>query len=316
MLRVGGILTLLFLLSACATQGVRLAKLDTKLPRQHELRETPFFPQELYQCGPAALATSLNAVGVKVRPDALTDQVYIPSRKGSLQIEMLAAARRHGTVAMKIRPALPALLEEVAGGNPVVVLQNMALSWAPTWHYAVVVGYDLDRELIWLRSGPHQRMEMAMNTFERTWARSEHWGFITLPPGKLPASQRVEDMVPALIDFEKTAKPIQSKKAYHAAANRWPKSLVVQMGLGNTAYASGDMKTAKTALQQAVKHHPDSAAAHNNLAHVLLTLGELNAAKKMADKALQLAGEDAELRAQVNETLQSIQKKMGRRKSS
>jgi hypothetical protein len=316
MLRLGSILTLLFLLSACATQGVRLAKLDTKLPRQHELRETPFFPQELYQCGPAALATSLNAVGVKVRPDALTDQVYIPSRKGSLQIEMLAAARRHGTVAMKIRPALPALLEEVAGGNPVVVLQNMALSWAPTWHYAVVVGYDLDRELIWLRSGPHQRMEMAMNTFERTWARSEHWGFITLPPGKLPASQRVEDMVPALIDFEKTAKPIQSKKAYHAAANRWPESLVVQMGLGNTAYASGDMKTAKTALQQAVKHHPDSAAAHNNLAHVLLTLGELNAAKKMADKALQLSGEDAELRAQVNETLQSIQKKMGRRKSS
>jgi len=39
------------------------------LPERTELREVPFFPQEEFQCGPAALATVLAASGVKVTPE-------------------------------------------------------------------------------------------------------------------------------------------------------------------------------------------------------------------------------------------------------
>ena len=66
------------------------------LPLVVELEDTPFYPQTQYQCGPAALATVLQYYGVDTTPDELSGQVYIPERKGSLQIEMIAAARQQG----------------------------------------------------------------------------------------------------------------------------------------------------------------------------------------------------------------------------
>ena len=116
------------------------------LPVRAELTDVPFFAQEDYQCGPAALAMALNAAGVGVTPDALVNQVYIPARKGSLQVEMLASARRHGLLAYELAPELKDVLAEVAAGNAVIVLQNQGLwSFHPYWHYAVVIGYDLEK---------------------------------------------------------------------------------------------------------------------------------------------------------------------------
>lgn len=294
------------MLGACATSGVRELKQNTQLPRQHELTDTPFYPQELYQCGPAALATALNAVDIKVTPDQLTPEVYIPSRQGSLQIEMLAAARRHGALAIQIKPELEALLVEIAAGNVVVVMQNMGLSWAPSWHYAVVVGYDLDKELIWLRSGTFERFEMTLSTFQRTWARSQQWAFVTLKPGDLPVSAEPEQVIRALIAFEKTAPAMQAKAAYEGAVKRWPGNLVLLMGLGNSAYAAKDLPASAQAFRQAIAAHPDSAAAHNNLAHVLLAQGDVSNAKQYAEEAMKLAAEDEKLQAQVKQTLSEI----------
>ena len=59
----------------------------------------------------AAFAYTLAASGVKMTPDELVPQVYLPARKGSLQVEMLAAARRHGLVAYQLAPRF----EETAG---------------------------------------------------------------------------------------------------------------------------------------------------------------------------------------------------------
>src|SRR4051812_21920221 len=55
------------------------------VPRTVELTSVPFFPQEDYQCGPAALATALVHTGTKVSPEALVKQVFVPARQGSLQ---------------------------------------------------------------------------------------------------------------------------------------------------------------------------------------------------------------------------------------
>jgi hypothetical protein len=54
---------------------------------------------------------------------------------------MIGAARRHGRLAYLITGP-DSMFEEVAAGHPVIVLQNLGLSWYPVWHYAVVVGYD------------------------------------------------------------------------------------------------------------------------------------------------------------------------------
>ncbi|OYY49231.1 MAG: hypothetical protein B7X95_05380 [Methylophilaceae bacterium 17-44-8] len=299
-------LAFLCLLNACVATGVREATQNVQLPRQVELVNTPFYPQELYQCGPAALATALNAVNIQVTPEQLTPEVYIPSRQGSLQIEMLAAARRHGAIAVTIPPNLQSILKEVAAGNVVLVMQNLGFSWAPSWHYAVVVGYDLNKELMWLRSGTFKRFEMTLSTFQRTWARSEYWAFVALPPGKLPASAEADDVAKALVAYEKNASILERKTAYQAAVARWPNHLVLLMGLGNSAYTAGDLTEAANAFQQAIEAHPKVAAAYNNLANVLLAQHKTQQAEIIAEQGLALTEGDEKLRQQLMQTLAEV----------
>ncbi|PPD46967.1 MAG: hypothetical protein CTY14_05540, partial [Methylotenera sp.] len=249
-------LAFFLLLNACAATGVRETVQNKDLPRQHELTKTPFFPQELYHCGPAALATALNAIDINVTPDQLVPEVYIPARQGSLQIEMLAASRRHGALSVKVAPRLDAVLKEVAAGNVVVVMQNLGLSWAPSWHYAVVVGYNLEQEKIWLRSGTFERFEMTLSTFQRTWARSEYWAFVALKPGSLPASDDPDAVAKAIVAFEKNSNKKDAYLSYDAAVKRWPDHLVLLMGLGNSAYALGNYSHATSAFRDATTAHP------------------------------------------------------------
>src|SRR2546430_4967683 len=125
--------------------------LSPELQGKVELKDVPFFPQSEFQCGPAALATVLNESGVKVTPEDLVPEVYLPERKGSLQIEMLAAPRRHGLVSYQLAPRFEDVLRELSAGNPVIVLQN--LGFGGGWHYAVAVGYDYSYGELILRSG-------------------------------------------------------------------------------------------------------------------------------------------------------------------
>lgn len=306
MLRYFCMLAFTFLLSSCAATGVREVTLDPQLPRSAELTQTPFFPQQEYHCGPAALATALHAVGIRVSPETLAPEVYIPSRQGSLQVEMLSAARRHGALAVKIAPDLGTLIKEIAAGNVVVVMQNLGLSWAPSWHYAVVVGYDLDKELIWLRSGTYERFEMTLSTFQRTWARSQSWAFVASKPGTLPATANLENVTQALIAFENNATDSDKRLAYESAVARWPDNLVLLMGLGNAAFVAGDLVASAQAFAAAIQAHPESAAAHNNYANVLLAQGNTKQALSSAERAMQLAAGDAKLQAQIQTTLHEI----------
>jgi tetratricopeptide (TPR) repeat protein len=279
------------LLTGCATQTRSLLQeAGTHLPRHAELAATPFFPQERYQCGPATLAMSLHAAGIAATPEALKPQVYVPQREGSLQPEMLAAGRRNGALSMTIAPRLDALLTEVAAGNPVIVLQNLSLPWAPLWHYALVIGYDLDQAEIILRSGLTERQVMPLSTFEHTWSRSDYWAMLTLPAGRLPATAQEEPTVAALVAFEKSADAARARKAYEAALQRWPRNLTLLLGRGNSAYAAGDRAAAVAAFRQATVDHPDSAPAFNNLATVLAELGKYAEARQAAEKALALGG--------------------------
>jgi tetratricopeptide (TPR) repeat protein len=294
----------LSVLSGCATQTRALQSApQAQLPRRVDLSATPFIAQERYQCGPAALAMSLRAAGFQADADALVSQVYIPQREGSLQVEMLAAGRRNGAFSMPIAPRLDALLAELAAGNPVLVLQNLSLPFIPKWHYAVVIGYDLDRGNILLHSGTTERMLMRMSTFEHTWARSNYWGMVTLAPGRLPVTASEAATIGALVAYEKSNPPAKARLSYAQAAQRWPASMTVALGLGNTAYASGERSAAADAYTHATRLDPTSSAAFNNLAVTLMELGRLPEARTAAERAIALGGQ---WRAAAIDTLASI----------
>src|SRR5262245_55328277 len=117
-----GLVALALILTGCAGQQPLLCPQSDRLPQRVELIQTPFYPQEIYQCGPAALATVLVQRGVKTSPEALAPKVYLPARQGSLKLELVAAARQHGMLVYPLEPNLDALLVQVAAGNPVLVM--------------------------------------------------------------------------------------------------------------------------------------------------------------------------------------------------
>lgn len=268
-----------------------------------ELTEVPFFAQTAHQCGPAALATILASAGADVTPERLTPRVYLPERRGSLQLELLAAARREGYVPYVLPPRLEDVLDEVAAGTPVLVLQNLGLEWYPKWHYAVVVGFDLTAGEIILRSGEQARRVLPLQVFERTWARGDAWAMVGMPPDRLPSTAREAPYVHAIVGLERVGQWQAAATAYETALSRWPDNLIARIGLGNARHALGDGSGAEAAYRRATRDHPDAGVAFNNLAQVLADAGRLPEAEAAARRAVALGGP---LLAQYEQTLEHI----------
>jgi hypothetical protein len=260
------------------------------LPARAELREVPFHAQTEYHCGPAALAMALNAAGVDVTVESLVEQVYLPGRKGSLQIEMLVAARRNGLVAYQLEPVLTDVLREIAAGTPVITLENYGLRIFPLWHYAVLVGYDLGAGQLIRRSGRTPRQLMPFSVFEYNWMSEDHWAMVAVPPGRVPVTATEARYGSAVIALERSGHTKNAHVAYGAMLERWPASLVGWMGRGNTAYALKDLAGAESAFREAARQHPETTAAFNNLAHVLAERGKLDEAIVAAERAVSLGG--------------------------
>lgn len=278
------------LASGCATRQTTALIQDKPLAfaSSAELTDVPFIPQRQYQCGPAALTMALNWAGAKVMPEQLAPKIFIPGKRGSLQVEMAAAARRYAMLAYVLEPKLSDVLEEVDAGHPVIVFQNLGLDWYPVWHYAVVIGYNLNDKQIMLHSGTEQRRTISLPSFEHTWVRGGSWAMLTLPPGHLPKTAREVRYLRAALALEQTGKLYAAIQAYEAALIRWPRSLVAQMGRGNSYYALDNLKNAEQAFFQATLDHPAAAAAFNNLAQTYSDQKRHQEALNAAQKAVNL----------------------------
>jgi tetratricopeptide (TPR) repeat protein len=250
----------------------------------------------------------LVAGGVGVTPQALVPEVYLPERKGSLQVEMLATARRHGMVSYQLAPRFDDLLREIASGTPVIVLQNLGLGEG--WHYAVAIGYDYEAGMLILRSGTNERAEMPFGVHELFWARSGYWAMTVSPPGRTPVTAQEERWVSALAAFERSAQPQAARTAYSAALERWPGSVPALVGLANAHHRLKELPQAEAALRRAEKLAPESVIVLNNLAQTLSDQGRDGEALPVIDRAAKLGGPFA---ATVQETRKSIQQKLDKK---
>ena len=309
-----GVFFLYACLSGCTTFIPQTAELrgnwPADLPAQKELTEVPFFPQTEFQCGPAALATTLAHWTVPVTPDDLTQQVFIPARKGSVQVEMLAAPRRYGIVTYKLEPRLVDVLREIAAGNPVVVLQNYS-SWPiiKIWHYAVAIGFDTEYGTLHLRSGENERLTIPLGIFEYTWKDGGNWAMVAVPPDRVPATAEPTRYFDSIVAVERSGKPESAAAAYASFLERWPGDLGASVGLANTHYAAGALDKAEAVLREALASHPDSVIVINNLSHTLSETGRSEEALALIE-GVSADGPHAEA---VSDTRSRILQKLGRR---
>lgn len=289
-LRFAGLCLLLLLLSGCATTPQLAETTQERLPERLLLGNIPFHGQRDYQCGPAALAMVLNAQGVEVSVDELIPQVFLPSREGSVQPEMLATVRRHGRIPFVIEGNLDTLLTEIAAGQPVVVMQNLSLPAWPLWHYAVAIGFDMETDELILHSGETPRRIESYKRFDATWARSDRWAFVTLPPGKLPETISEDAAIEATTAWERLQGTKASLPAWNAIVKRFPDTAMGHFALGNARHTEGDAEGAIHAFELAVAKDPDLAAGWLNLGLVHHAQGDKAQARQAIQRAADLPG--------------------------
>lgn len=309
--RYGLLIAALLAVLAC-TPGCTADKTLPGQPRVSiELSETPFFPQEAYQCGPAALATVLRESGIRVSPDELVSKVYLPGRQGSLQLELIAATRRYERLPYVLPPTVEALFAELEAGRPVLVLQNLGVKLLPRWHYAVVVGYDSLEGRFVLRSGTTMRRLQSVSKFLKTWRRSGFWAMVTLELGVLPAAPDEAVYLKAAAGLEAAGETRAALAAYAAARSRWPDSLIVLLGLGNTHYISGDLASAEASYRALLAADPVHTVALNNLAQVLSDRGCYEEASITIERALAAGGGEGAFASSLQETQAAIAAQQG-----
>ncbi len=280
---------LLWGLAGCAASPPLAEGLPAGAPRAIELADTPFFAQDEYQCGPAALATVLRASGVVTSPQDLKPQVYVPGRRGSLQAELIGASRRHGRLPYVLAPQAGDLVAELGEGRPVLVLQNLGATRMPIWHYAVLIGYDAGKNVAVLRSGTRERVEMRWQRFAKTWHRGGRWAITTLAPGAMPDHAEPARFIEAAAGLEAAGRRADAGAAYDAAIARWPREPLAWLGRGNVAYGDGELAPAAEAYLQAITLSPENVAARNNLAEVLAAANCLPEARRQLERATALA---------------------------
>lgn len=295
LLRIAFSVLLVAILAGCASRPQWPERDTLNLASDVEQRlildQVPFYAQERYQCGPASLAMMLNSQGLNTNPEVLKELVYLPERQGSLKVELVAAARAHGLLVYPLDSSLKSLLEEVAGGNPVLVMQNLRFDWWPQWHFAVVVGFDAEHRNIILHTDTRHLHEETVEVFKATWDRADNWAAVMLPPGQLPVTAEPLRYLMSANDLETTGQTLAATTAYQTAEQAWPDQPAAIMGQGNIAWEQGDTRLATHHYLRLIRKFPSVAAGWNNLAHSLAAEGCATAAEAAASCAAAITPE-------------------------
>jgi tetratricopeptide (TPR) repeat protein len=270
--------------------------------QNQELTEVPFFPQRDYECGPAALAEVLTHSGVPSSPDELVAQVYLPARRGSLQPEIIAAARHAGRLIYAIESE-EEIQAQLRAGLPVLVFQNLGLPRYPQWHYAVVVGWTPGRHVV-LRSGTTRRLVQNEATFLRTWAWGGRWAQVVLPPDRLPAEPDTKRYLSAAWSLESAGQYAAARSAYETAAGRWPDQELPWLAWSNLLVTAQENDMALAILDRGLQYNPRSDALQLNRAKLLLDRGQREEALGMVRA---MAGRSGPWQSQAGDLLLEIE---------
>lgn len=166
-----GPLALIFLVS-CAT-APRTA------PPAKTIEGVPFYAQIAFQCGPASLAGVLNFWGADVTPDEIAGDIYSPTAKGTLNIDMALYARKLGFQARQYSGSIADIRANIDAGHPVIVLVDLGRWLYRQDHYMVVVGYH-DGGLI-VNSGKEEKKFLPLKDFMRSWEKAGSWTLLVKP---------------------------------------------------------------------------------------------------------------------------------------
>lgn len=290
---LAGFLVSLFLLAGCQTppQTRSLLLKPPIIDKQHLIDAVPFYPQQEYFCGPTTLAEVASYHNYNFRPEQIAPLTFVPNLQGSLQIEMVAATRQLGMVAYAQQGDLELLIGLVANNIPIIVLQNNGIGLFPQWHYAVVIGYDLENQQVTLHTGvtPYHTLNFA--TFERTWQRGKYWMLAMLPTDTTNKLLSPFVYAKASQDLLDTGQFEAGIRALKSAIKQWPDYWLPYFLLANH-YLEQNPELAINWFKQGYLYGKNEVSYLNNYAFALGKTHCYDEAKSIIEKALVLAPDD------------------------
>ena len=161
------LLLIAFLTSCAAVPSVR------ESGPSRSIEDVPFYPQEMYQCGPASLAGVLNSWGVSVSPEEIADEVYSRSAKGTLNVDLVFYAERLGLKASHYRGSIEDLRKKIDSGFPLVVMVDYGFWVYEQNHFMTVLGYDGTGVVV--HSGKERGKHVPLGSFLKSWKRTGYW---------------------------------------------------------------------------------------------------------------------------------------------
>lgn len=143
--------------------------------------KVPFYPDKTDQCGPATLAAILTFYGQTIEPKALREEMYTAKLHGTLPMDLLLTAKKHGLQTEMVRGDLETLKRELEAGRPVLAMLNLGFSTVPVSHYVVVTGLDPQRHGILAHSAGKANQFFSNKKFLKAWEKADNWALLTRP---------------------------------------------------------------------------------------------------------------------------------------
>ncbi len=143
-------------------------------PARHLIEGVPYVRQERLLCGPAVLGMVLGYYGVTIPQERLAEELYRRELSGTLNLDLLVAARNHGFDAEMHRGTLGLVRDYLRRDVPVIALVRVSEK-PERYHYLVIFGYDDGKETLTVHSGNIRAGEIAYAQFQRDWAAADRW---------------------------------------------------------------------------------------------------------------------------------------------
>ena len=176
-MRTGGrfrcftVLAFIPLLLSCS---IRLTEPD-RFPEAVRMHDVGPYLQDAEQCGPFALASLLQYMGIRADAASLARRLYSPGAGGTLTMDLFLEAGRQGLDARQLSGSPDILKKELKDYNPVIALFKYSTLQNTAGHFILVTGYSDRPAGFFLLWGDGKLSWMELKRFDQLWSGADSW---------------------------------------------------------------------------------------------------------------------------------------------